>query len=81
MELSKTNVMNMLHSGIVNIKFTKTDGSKRHMKCTLMDAFIKPHEKKTDRDKKINENIISVWDVDKEGWRSFRFDSIISINK
>lgn len=81
MELSKTNVMNMLHSGIVNIKFTKTDGSERDMKCTLMDAFIKPHEKKTDREKKLNENIISVWDVDKEGWRSFRFDSIISINK
>jgi WYL_2, Sm-like SH3 beta-barrel fold len=81
MELSKTNIMNMLNSGIVNVKFTKTDGTERDMKCTLMEAMVKPHEKKTDREKKLNENIISVWDVDKEAWRSFRYDSIISINK
>jgi WYL_2, Sm-like SH3 beta-barrel fold len=81
MELSKSTIMHMLQSSIVNVKFTKTDGSEREMKCTLMDDLIKPHEKKTDREKKINENVVSVWDVDKEGWRSFRFDSIISIHK
>lgn len=81
MELSKTNIINMLNSGIVNVKFTKTDGSERDMKCTLMEAMVKPHERKTDREKKENDNIISVWDVDKEAWRSFRYDSIISINK
>lgn len=81
MELSKTNIVNMLKNGIVNVKFTKTDGTERVMKCTLLEAMVKPHEKKTDREKKINEDIISVWDVEKEGWRSFRYDSIISINK
>lgn len=81
MELSKTNIMNMLKNNIVNVKFTKTDGSERDMKCTLMEAFIKPHDKKTDRGKKVNEDIVSVWDIEKEGWRSFRYDSIISINK
>ena len=81
MELSKSNIMNMLSKGVVSIKFIKTDGSERDMKCTLMEEIIKPHEKKTDREKKQNENVISVWDVDKEGWRSFRLDSIISIHK
>lgn len=81
MELSKSNIFNMLNSGIVSIKFTKVDGSERVMKCTLAEGIIKPHEKKTDRDKKVNENIISVWDVEKEGWRSFRFDSILEIYK
>ena len=81
MELSKTNIMNMLLSGIVNVKFTKIDGTERIMKCTLMEAIIKPHDKKTDRVKKVNSDILSVWDVEKEGWRSFRFDSIISIHK
>ena len=81
MELSKTNIMNMLKNNIVNVKFTKTDGSERDMRCTLMEAFIKPHDKKTDREKKVNEDIVSVWDIEKEGWRSFRYDSIISINK
>ena len=81
MDLSKSTIIHMLQSGVVSVKFTKTDGSQRDMKCTLMDAYIKPHEKKTDREKKINEDVVSVWDVDKEGWRSFRFDSIISIHK
>jgi mannitol/fructose-specific phosphotransferase system IIA component len=81
MELSKTNVINMLQTGIVNVKFTKTDGSEREMKCTLLESIAIPHVKKTDREKKINDNIISVWDVDKQDWRSFRFDSIISIYK
>jgi hypothetical protein len=81
MELSKTNILRMLESGVINVKFTKTDGSEREMKCTLMKELVKPHEKKTDREKKINENIISVWDIDKEGWRSFRYDSIISVYK
>ena len=81
MELSKTNIMNMLQTGIINVKFTKTDGSERIMKCTLMSEIVKPHDKKTDREKKVNENIISVWDIDSEGWRSFRYDSIISVYK
>lgn len=80
-ELSKSNIINMLSTGIVNVKFTKLDGTIRDMKCTLAESIIKPHEKKTDREKKINEDIISVWDIDKEGWRSFRYDSIISIHK
>jgi hypothetical protein len=71
----------MLQSGIVNVKFTKTDGSERDMKCTLMEHIVRPHEKKTDREKKINDNILSVWDVEKDSWRSFRYDSIISIHK
>lgn len=81
MELSKSTIFHMLESGIVNVKFTKTNGTEREMKCTLLKEIVKPHEKKTDREKKINENIISVWDIDKEGWRSFRYDSIISIHK
>ena len=81
MELSKSTILHLLESGIVNVKFTKTDGTEREMKCTLMEHMVKPHEKKTDREKKANNNIIAVWDVDKEAWRSFRMDSIISINK
>ena len=81
MELSKSTIMHMLESGIVNVKFTKTDGTEREMKCTLMEHIAKPHVKKTDREKKENDNIIAVWDVDKESWRSFRLDSVISINK
>jgi WYL_2, Sm-like SH3 beta-barrel fold len=79
--LSKSNIINMLQSGIVNVKFTKVDGTERVMKCTLAEGIAIPYEKTTDKEKKANTNIISVWDVEKESWRSFRYDSIIDIYK
>jgi len=79
--LSKSNIQNMLHTGIISVKFTKKDGSERVMKCTLMEGIIKPHEKTTEREKKVNEDLISVWDVEKDAWRSFRYDSILEVHK
>ena len=79
--LSKSNVLNMLQNGIVNVKFTKADGSERLMKCTLAEGIVKPHEKETDREKAANNNIISVWDVEKDAWRSFRLDTVLEIYK
>jgi len=79
--ISKTNLINMLHSGIVNVKFTKTDGSERVMKCTLVESIVKPYEKKTEKEKATNDNTISVWDVEKDSWRSFRLDSVLEIYK
>jgi len=79
--ISKSNLVNMLHGGIVQVKFTKKDGTERTMKCTLAEGIIVPHEKKTDREKIVNEDTLSVWDVENNGWRSFRLDSVIEINK
>lgn len=70
-----------LREGIVTVKFIKTDGTERDMKCTLQESLIKPYEKKTTREKTVNDELFSVWDVEKEGWRSFRFDSVISVYK
>ena len=79
--ISKSNILNLLHTGVIEVKFKKVDGSERVMKCTLLESYVKPHEKTTDREKKINEDVISVWDVEKEGWRSFRYDSVIDVYK
>lgn len=72
--------MDALNNNIVTIKFFKKDGSEREMKCTLQESFITPYEKKTDRERVISDTNISVWDIENQGWRSFRYDSIISIN-
>ena len=60
--------------------FTKSDGTEREMKCTLKEEFIQQYEKKTDRVRKENEDVLSVWDLDNNGWRSFRVDSIKHID-
>jgi len=79
--ISKSNIERLLKDTIIEVKFKKTDGTERLMKCTLLPQYITPHENKTGREKKINEEVISVWDVEKEGWRSFRYDSVIAIYK
>ena len=79
--LSKGEISEMLREGILNVKFIKVDGSERIMRCTLSESITKPHEKKTDREKLVNDNIMSVWDVDSDGWRSFRLDSVLEIYK
>lgn len=79
--ISKSNIVRMLYGGVINIKFRKIDGTERLMKCTLLEHYIKPLDKKTDKVKKENEGLLSVWDVEKEGWRSFRVDSILEVYK
>ena len=77
---TKTFLIDALNKNIVTIKFLKKDGSEREMKCTLQESHITPYEKKTDREKVSSDTNISVWDVENQGWRSFRYDSVISIN-
>ena len=69
-----------LKTSNVFITFEKKDGSERKMLATLKSGVIPAYEKKTDREKKVNESVLSVFDLEKEEWRSFRLDSIREIN-
>jgi hypothetical protein len=69
----------LLKTSDVRIVFTKSDGSERIMKCTLRESAIVKYEKKTERTKAKSNDTISVWDLEKASWRSFRFDSVQSI--
>lgn len=74
-------LIDMLKSNEVTIKFTKVGGEERIMHCTLKDDAITPYEKKTDRPTKHrSDDVIAVWDLDNDGWRSFRLDSITEVN-
>lgn len=65
--------------GEVKITFEKKDGTMREMRCTLKD--VPEYERKTESDKprKKNDEVLSVFDLDKSEWRSFRIDSITQI--
>ncbi len=69
----------MLHVGPVTVSFVKKDGSIREMNCTLEESVVIPHEKTTDRVKEQNEDVCPVWDIDKQAWRSFRYDAVTKI--
>jgi len=69
-----------LKFGPVTVIFTKKDGTERVMECTTSESLV-PQEPIVEgaepkREKKANEDIMSVFDLEAKGWRSFRWDSI-----
>ena len=65
------------------VTFTKVNGETRVMPCTLKEnvipkspadiaskSVIKRHE---------NQNVVSVWCLDKKEWRSFRVDNVVDL--
>ena len=70
---------NMLKREVLAVTFTKKDGSERTMKCTLKEDLLPIQEdiENAVQKKKPSTESIAVWDLEKEAWRSFRFDSII----
>jgi len=67
----------ILQEQSVEIIFTKKDGTERTMKCTLMEKYL-PKTVSSDRPR--NEEVLAVYDLEKEGWRSFRWDSIKEVH-
>ncbi len=78
MEYTKESIRSQLQQTVMKVEFTKTDGNVREMLCTLQESFTWPYEKKTDKVKPENNDVIAVWDIEKQSWRSFRIDSILS---
>jgi glutaredoxin 3 len=65
----------------LEVEFTKSDGEVRKMLCTRNPKVISENlisDKKTERTKTPNPEVISVFDLDKNSWRSFRLNSVIS---
>lgn len=78
--VAREGIRNILRSSVIDITFTKADGSTRVMKCTLNEEFLPKMEKKENTTpRNVNPDVCPVWDMENESWRSFRWDSIISI--
>lgn len=73
-------LINKLKENICVVSFKKKDGTNRNMKCTLKENVIPKATKEDPLSQKkiraLNEEVLPVWDVEKEGWRSFRVDSV-----
>ena len=82
--MNKHELKEVLQNGVVTVVFTKVDGSERTMKCTLIPEYMPANVAQgqqllTENAKPENPNTISVWDIESNGWRSFRVDSIKQI--
>jgi hypothetical protein len=59
------------------ITFTKKDGTERVMNCTLRSDMLPAVEIKEDKTpRKQNDSVLSVYDIDAQGWRSFTLSSV-----
>lgn len=81
---TKVDLKMQLEQNVIVVDFTKLNGDKRIMTCTLRED-MKPPATKTDtmsqkKVREISDAVVSVWDLNAKGWRSFRYDRINSID-
>ena len=69
----------LLKSQEVTISFTKKDGTKRKMFCTLAESKIPEEKMPKNSGKSVSDDALAVFDIEKEAWRSFRWDSVTKI--
>ena len=80
----KTDLKNLLEQNVLVVDFTKLNGDKRVMTCTLRED-MKPRATKDDTMsqkavREVSDAVVSVWDVNAKGWRSFRYDRINAVD-
>lgn len=75
-KLDFTMLENQLSHSKVKIEFIKVDGTYRLMICTKSSNLIPASNIPSGNNIKINENILKVFDLDKNAWRSVRKNSI-----
>ena len=79
-EAMREDLKTNLRTKIGTVTFTKQNGDSRIMRCTLQESYL---PKQTDLEvavqKKGPSDSLAVWDLEKNAWRSFRYDTVISV--
>jgi len=71
-----------LKHGPVTVIFTKKDGTERVMKCTTNPTVIMfkdPTILEAKKERKVSEDVMPVYDLESDAWKSFRWDSIKTV--
>jgi len=74
-------LLTSLRAGLCSVVFTKTNGDERVMTCTLSPDLIPVNSYPKNNEVKpvmLNSEVLRVYDTESNGWRSFRWDSLIS---
>jgi len=82
---TRDGLIDMLRNNVVVVTFTKVNGDERVMHCTLQASYIpnapsKNGELVIESKTSSNTNTVSVWDINANGWRSFRVENVKSIS-
>jgi hypothetical protein len=74
--MKRDTLIKNLQKKAMRVTFTKVNGEERVMDCTLQENLV-PETNPDNR--KENEEVLPVFDINKGEWRSFRMDSITNI--
>ena len=81
---TRTDLEKMLEQNVLIVDFTKLNGDKRVMTCTLREDMKPPATKKDpmsqEKVRKVSDAVVSVWDVNAKGWRSFRYERVNKVD-
>lgn len=76
-------LVEQLRNGVVEVSFIKLNGERRVMECTLLPHMLpEPKKDHTTSQKKSREPdplVVSVWDVNAQGWRAFRYERVENV--
>jgi hypothetical protein len=80
--MEKSKVLELLHTETVDLEFVKKDGTVRVMTATLKAESLPDQVglEEAVQKKATNPDVVAVFDLINQGWRSFRWDSLISVN-
>lgn len=66
----------VLITNVTTVTFIKKDGTERVMKCTLRPDILPEQEIVEGKEPRKNTSVMSVFDVEANGWRSFTLSSV-----
>jgi hypothetical protein len=82
----KYELKEILSNTVSTVVFTKIDGTERELKCTLLPEYLPAKSVVEGQQllteslpRKENPDILAVWDMERNGWRSFRTDSVKAV--
>lgn len=78
--MNRNELKTALEKNLMEVTFTKVNGEQRVMTCTLHPTMLPPATKddamSQKRIRELNEEVLSVWDTNANGWRSFRIANV-----
>lgn len=80
---TRDGLVDLLRHNVVTVTFTKVSGEERVMTCTLQANHIPNAPTQNGElvvETKTTSNNIAVWDVNANGWRSFRVTSVKNVS-
>lgn len=79
--MNNQDIVQILKEDHVTLEFVKANGEIRKMKATLKPSDLPENETyEGAKGKKYNPDVQAVFDVENSGWRSFRWDKLMSVN-